>query len=143
MGIEEQFRRVAQSINAPEPKTRMNERLAPEFISANEAEKTSVIQFTAQEWELNQRGDVHGGAVASMFDTAMGMTSVVYSGGMPVATADLNISYIRPFTGQKFLFESKIHNLGRMMIRLHCVAKDAATGKTLATATSTFVPYRK
>lgn len=142
MGIEERFLEVVASVNKPEPKVRMNECLAPEFVQANETEKTSVIRYRMQEWEKNQRGDVHGGAVAAMFDTAMGMTSVAFTGNA-VATADLNISYIRPFSGQAFLFESKIHNLGRMMIRLHCVAKDETTGKTLATATSTFVPYRK
>lgn len=142
MGIQERFNEVVASVNSPEPKTRMNENLAPEFVKASEEEMTSVVRYAVKEWELNQRGDVHGGAVAAMFDTAMGMTSVAFSGN-PVATADLNISYIRPFSGQSFLFESKIHNLGRMMIRLHCVAKDEETGKTLATATSTFVPYKK
>lgn len=142
MDINKFFQSICESINSPEPKVRMNERLAPEFVSVSEEDMTSVVRFRAQEWELNQRGDLHGGAAASMFDTAMGMTSVAFSGG-PVATSDLNVSYIRPFSGKSFIFESKIHNLGRMLIRLSCVAKDEESGKVLATATSNFVPYRE
>lgn len=118
---------------------RLNDMLNPIPIWFDEKSCTAIIKFEAKDWQKNHRGEVHGGAIASMFDTAMGMSVLAFSEYMQVATADLDVSFIRPFTGKSFLFEVEIVRLGRSMARVRALAKDEETEKTLASATSNFV----
>lgn len=122
-----------------EESSRMNAMLAPEPIKCDIESQTAYIRYAAKEWECNHRGEIHGGAVAAMFDTAMGMSVLAFSDHYSVATADIAVSFIRPFTGEKFIFEVNIIKVGRSMARVRALAKDEMTCKTLASATSNFV----
>ena len=122
---------------------RMNAMLAPQPYDYDVENQTAIIRYEAQEWEKNHRGEVHGGAVAAMFDTAMGMTILAFSDHDHVATADLDVSFIRPFIGDGFLFEINVIRMGRSMARVRALAKDETTGKLLASATSNFVYSNK
>ena len=118
---------------------RLNAMLAPEFCGCDEESRSAVFRFRAQEWEKNQRGEIHGGAAASMFDTSMGMSVLAFLGCSQAATTDLTVSYIRPFTGESFLFRTEILHPGRSLVRIRATAEDEATGKLLASATANFV----
>lgn len=141
MGIRKKFHNVIDKLNHSD-KERMNEMLKPVFMGANEEELTSKIAFPYQEWACNQRGEIHGGGIAAMFDYAIGVTCWTFLDESDVATTDLHVTYIRPFTGKQFVFETQINNLGRMMVRASSIAKDSETGKILATATATFIPIK-
>lgn len=142
MGIKKKFHDIINKLNASD-KERMNEMLKPVFIGADEEALTSKIAFPYQEWACNQRGEIHGGGIAAMFDYAIGVTCWTFLGEKDVATTDMHVTYIRPFTGEEFIFENQITNLGRMMVRATSTARDSKTGKILATATATFIPVRK
>ena len=118
---------------------RLNAMLAPEFCGCDEESRSAVFRFRTQEWEKNQRGEIHGGATASMFDTSMGMSVLAFLGCSQAATTDLTVSYIRPFTGESFLFRTEILHPGRSLVRIRATAEDEATGKLLASATANFV----
>jgi len=118
---------------------RLNAMLAPEFCGCDETDRSAVFRFRLQEWEKNQRGELHGGAAASMFDTAMGMTVLAFLGCSQAATADMSVSYIKPFTGGAFLFRTEILHPGRSLVRVRATAEDEETGKLLASATANFV----
>ena len=117
----------------------MNAMLAPQPYGYDADTMTIKIRYEAQEWEKNHRGEIHGGAVAAMFDTAMGMSVLAISDSEAVATADLDVSYIRPFMGDAFIIEVNVVHPGRRLARVRALAKDEKTGKTLASATSNFV----
>lgn len=118
---------------------RMNAMLSPDPLSCDIDSMTAYIRYEAYEWEKNHRGEVHGGIVAAMFDTAMGMSVIAFSDHQSVATSDLDVSFIRPFLGESFIFEINIIQLGRRIARVRALARDEVTGKTLASATSNFV----
>lgn len=122
-----------------EESAKMNAMLAPEPYDCDVESQTTIIRYKAQSWEQNHRGEIHGGAVAAMFDTAMGMSVIGLTDNDSVATADLDVSFIRPFTGEYFLFEVNIIRAGRTMARVRALAKDQDSGKILASATSNFV----
>ena len=103
----------------------MNALLAPELCDLDE--------------ENNERGEVHGGAISAMFDTAMGITVLAYCDSVEISTADLSVSFIRPFLGESFIFRSEVIHLGRSLVRVRAIAYDEASGKTLASATTNFV----
>ena len=136
--IMDKIKRIAEEIQSSEP-GKMNDMLSPEPISCDPDTQTSRIRFEAKDWECNHRGELHGGAVASMFDVSMGMTVLGFTDHNSVATADLSVSYIRPFTGKSFIIEVNVIRAGRSMARMRAIASDEATGKVLASATSTFV----
>lgn len=139
MGIRKKFHDIIDTLNHSD-KERMNEMLKPAFIEADEEALTSKFSFPYQEWACNQRGEIHGGGIAAMFDYSIGVTCWTFLGERDVATTDLHVTYIRPFTGKKYIFETQINNLGRMMVRASSVARDSETNKILATATATFIP---
>lgn len=129
---------VAEDVLSEEA-DRMNAMLNPQPYSCDADTGTVKIRYKAQEWEKNHREEIHGGAVAAMFDTAMGMSVLALSDNDSVSTADLSVSFIRPFTGSCFIFEVNVIHPGRRLTRVRAIARDEATGKTLASATANFV----
>ena len=81
----------------------MNALLAPELCDLDEENLISEMRFRKYEWESNERGEVHGGAISAMFDTAMGITVLAYCDSVEISTADLSVSFIRPFLGESFI----------------------------------------
>lgn len=112
--------------------------IEPAVVDCSFEKRTSVIRYEKKEWQKNHRGEVHGGAVATMFDVAMGMTCSAFAGGENVTTTDMNISYIRPFFGDRFDFEVELLHLGKNMIRVRAIVRDVETKKELASATSNY-----
>lgn len=117
----------------------MNSLMAPEPCGYDEDRMAAEIRFKRKDWERNERGEIHGGAISAMFDTAMGMTVLAYSESESISTADLSVSFIRPFLGDSYMFKTEIVHLGRSLVRVRAVAYDEESGKTLASATSNFV----
>lgn len=139
--IYDRLQKRAEQINSSKG-GRLNALLAPEFCGCDEENRSAVFRFKSQEWEKNQRGEIHGGAVAAMFDTAMGMTVLAFLDCSQAATADMSVSYIKPFTGNSFVFNTEILHPGRNLVRIRATAEDETTGKILASATANFV-YKK
>lgn len=139
---EERFKEIERQV-ADGDHMRLNSMLAPEFISCDEEKSTSKIRFEIKDWERNQRGEGHGGAVSSMFDTAMGITVMALSEAEAVSTADLSVSFIRPFLGKGCIIESEIIHPGKTLIRVSARAFDEDTGKCLASASGNFVRLRR
>lgn len=67
------------------------------LLAVDDAARTVHLHFHAPPQSANIRGDVQGGFVAAMLDTAAGtaMVMVLPKGGFTV-TLDLNVSYMRP-----------------------------------------------
>ena len=139
--VYDRLQKRAEQINSSKG-GRLNALLAPEFCGCDEESRSAVFRFKAQEWEKNQRGEIHGGAAAAMFDTSMGMTVLAFLECSQAATTDLSVSYIRPFTGDSFIFNTEILHPGRSLVRIRATAEDEETGKLLASATANFV-YKK
>ena len=127
MDIGKRFEEILQHVKHPS-ELRLNNMLDP---------------FVLGYQEDDQRDEIHGGAIASMFDTAMGVTAAAYQGTGSVSTADLQVSFIRPFLSGAFIFSTQITSLGKTLIRTTCVAREKQSGKIVATASGTFVPYKK
>jgi len=137
MNMKDKYQQITEAVISHFP-ARLNGLLAPEAIDCSEDTQMSRVRFTAKEWEKNQRGELHGGAAASMFDTCIGITAAAFADSN-VTTADLSVSYIRPFIGSSYIFESKVVHLGRTLIRIEGKAFDESSGKLLASAQGMFV----
>jgi len=90
--------------------------------------------------ELTQNhGVVHGGAIASLIDTATAFAIIsLLAPKERVTTVDLTISYLRPLTKGRVTAVAKVRRAGR---RLFVVSADITgeDGKLAATALSTYI----
>ncbi len=89
--------------------------------------------------ELTQNhGIVHGGAIASLIDTATAFAILtVIAPKDRVTTVDLTISYLRPVTEGRIRAVAKVVRAGR---RLFVVSAEVfAAGKLATTALSTYI----
>jgi uncharacterized protein (TIGR00369 family) len=83
-------------------------------------------------------GLMHGGATASLIDTATGYaTASVLDKGEKAATIDLTISYLHPVTKGTVTCTAKVIKNGRRFITLTAEAKNDE-GKLVATALTTY-----
>jgi uncharacterized protein (TIGR00369 family) len=90
--------------------------------------------------ELTQNhGVVHGGAVASLIDTAMAFAIIpLLAPKERVTTVDLTISYLRPVTGGRMRAAAKVIRAGRRLIVVSADVFDSQETLT-ATALSTYI----
>ncbi|RKJ38952.1 PaaI family thioesterase [bacterium 1XD42-8] len=121
---------------------RIDKMLNPSFIRMDLDAQTTEILFYAQEWEKNLRDELHGGVISSMFDVAMGVTAAGFK-ERTVTTAELHVSFIKPFCSEAFVFSSQIMSMGNTLIRTAGIAREKDSKKIVATATGTFVPLKK
>ncbi len=118
---------------------RVNSLLEPKLVDFDQINNTATISFKIKDWEKNQRGECHGGIVATMFDVALGISAKAYSDHPSTATADLSVNYIRPFLEEEYYFVVEAVNIGKNLIRLRGTAVSPITKKVAATAQATFV----
>ena len=90
--------------------------------------------------ELTQNhGVVHGGAIASLIDTAMAFSIItLLAPREKVTTVDLTVSYLRPLTKGRVTAKARVVRAGR---RLFAVSAEvfADDGSLASTALSTYI----
>jgi uncharacterized protein (TIGR00369 family) len=113
------------------------ELLGIEVVSAEEGMARLMLQ--AEERHLNPGGTVHGGAIATLLDTAMGTAVATTTGGgeIPV-TVEMKVNYLEP--GQQGLLAAtaRIHKRGRRFTVLEADVVQEESGEVIAYATGTF-----
>ena len=115
----------------------MNVRL----VGCNYEEKSVTYAFPTQKWQVNEKGGIHGGAIAGMFDTAFGVVANFTAGENEATTTDMTISFLRGVDyGMELEMTVYIVKAGRSLIRQRAELKDAATGKLLATGSGSWMP---
>ena len=115
----------------------MNVRL----VGCNYEEKSVTYAFPTQKWQVNEKGGIHGGAIAGMFDTALGVVANFTAGENEATTTDMTISFLRGVEyGMELELTVYIVKAGRSLIRQRAELTDAATGKLLATASGSWMP---
>jgi len=116
----------------------LNDMIDPQFVDCDPAKQSCRVRYKKFKWEDNGRGEVHGGVISAMMDTTMGINAIALTSDS-VSTADMTISFLRPFTGKSFIVESEAVQLGSRVIRLMAKAYDEETGKCLAMSTGSFM----
>ena len=100
---------------------------------------TATLSLLVRKELTQNHGVVHGGAIASLIDTATAFAIIsVLAPKERVTTVDLTISYLRPLTGGRVKAIAKVLRAGR---RLFVVSADIfdKDGKLTTTALSTYI----
>ena len=116
-------------------------KLEREFCGCDFEQQRISHRFKTQPWQKNERGDVHGGIIGSMFDSAIGTAAIFAAGGKEATTMDLNVSFLRPLDGDSHaMVHTYIMKNGRTVIRLRGEMICEESGKLVATATGNWFP---
>ena len=118
-----------------------DEKMQARLIPCDYEEQTVTYTFTTQRWQINEKGGIHGGAIAGMFDTAFGVVANFTAGENEATTTDMAISFLRGVEyGMELHLKVYIVKAGRSLIRQRAELTDAATGKLLAMASGSWMP---
>ena len=111
------------------------ERLGAEVEVADDG--SARMRFTAREEHLNQAGTLHGGVLATLVDTAMGMAvrSTTADGEVP-ATSQLTVTYLRPGKPGPLEVTARVRTRGEHLTV--CEADVDQDGRSLVHAVATF-----
>ena len=96
------------------------------------------VRMSMQDHLLNLHGRMHGGALFSLIDTALGQAShSLFGGEAGSMTLECKINYIRAVSDGEVICHAKVLNAGRKVHVLE--AKVEQAGKLIATAQATFI----
>jgi uncharacterized protein (TIGR00369 family) len=88
---------------------------------------------------MQNNGVVHGGAIASLIDTATAFAIIpLLTPEEKVTTVDLTISYLRPLTKGRVTTTARVVRAGRRLFVVSAEVK-GEDGKLAATALSTYI----
>lgn len=118
-----------------------DEKMQARLFSCDYEAQTVTFAFPAQTWQINEKGGIHGGAIAGMFDTAFGVVANLTAGENEATTTDMTVSFLRGVEyGMELHLTVYIVKAGRSLIRQRAELTDAATGRLLATASGSWMP---
>lgn len=100
---------------------------------------TATLGFTVRKELTQNHGVVHGGAIASLIDTATAFAIIsLLAPKDRVTTVDLTISYLRPLTEGRITAVAKVVRAGRRLFVVSAEVFDD-DGKLATTALSTYI----
>lgn len=105
-------------------------------------DRTVVFSFSPKEWALNNYNGVHGGIIASVFDTGMGLSAHAACGKF-VTTTDLTVDYLKPMIGKRFTLSVEYTHVGRKLISECGKITDDETGDLCAVCMASFMIIEK
>lgn len=96
------------------------------------------LRMAMQEQMLNLHGRMHGGALYSLIDTALGQAShSLFGGEAGSMTLECKINYIRGVEAGELVCHARVLNAGR---KVHVLEAKVEQGdKLIATAQATFI----
>lgn len=102
-------------------------------------EEGIFVEIKVEEKHLQALGMVHGGAIASILDSAIGLNinkELIEKGKLAI-TSQLNVHYLKPVSGGKIIAKARPLFIGSKVAVGYGELKDEK-GETVAVATSTF-----
>lgn len=102
-------------------------------------EGRAEVVMEAGDEHLNPAGTVHGGAIATLVDVAMGRAvgSMIDEGERPV-TIEMKLNYLEPGRPGELVAVAEVRRRGRLFTVVQAEVVQVEDGETLAEAMGTF-----
>ena len=97
----------------------------------------ATVAITADDRHLNDHGTVHGGVIATLADTAMGMA--VASDGQSPVTVEMKVTYVHPGEAGPLQAAALVRKRGKRVTIVEAEVTDGE-GELVALALGTFTP---
>lgn len=123
------------------PESPMGAHAALHVVSADAGEVS--VRCTPDESHFNRIGSVHGGLMCTLLDSALGgAVHTTVPAGTGFTSIDINVSYLRAVFPENapLVCNARVTKPGRRVVFAEGEVIDAR-GKTVATATSTFLVF--
>lgn len=118
-----------------------DEHLEGSLIGCDYENRTVTFGFPTLSWQVNEKGRIHGGPIAGMFDTGLGIVANLLAGENETATTDMAVSYINGIEmGMELEMTVYVVKVGRSLIRTRGELRDRATKQLLAIGMGSFLP---
>ncbi len=117
--------------------------IKPMLLECSCDDMSTLIGFPGQAWETNPNGVIHGGIIATMMDTAIGITTIALTDTL-TPTINLQISYLHPCPADGTIaVRSHITMLGGSVIHARAEMYDTREPNTLvATAEGAYRRFK-
>lgn len=116
-----------------------------QFIGVRFVEKLEdggVVELPLRPEHINRDGALHGGATASLVDSALGMTISRHRPGALFTTTELKINYLRPVKEGVLRARAQFKRNGRRLI-VGAVDVEDGEGRLVATALLTYMVLKE
>ena len=101
------------------------------------------VAMVAGEGHLNPAGAVHGGAIATLVDVAMGkaVASTISDAELPV-TIEMKVNFLEPGRPGLLMARAEVRRRGRLFTVVQAEVTQSEDGETVAEAMGTFTSTR-
>jgi uncharacterized protein (TIGR00369 family) len=101
-------------------------------------EGVARIVFEAGDRHLNEHGTVHGGAIATLVDVAMGMAVVAADADARPVTIEMKVTYLEPVRPGELVVVAKVRKHGRRVsiVEAEVTQEDELVAHAISTFTS-------
>lgn len=97
------------------------------------------VTLVATEGHLNPAGTVHGGAIATLIDVAMGRAvASVFAGDERPVTIEMKVNFLEAGEPGEMVAEAQVSRRGRRFLVVHAHVTQTASDETLAEAIGTY-----
>lgn len=109
------------------------------LVESDVGDGRATISLTAGARHLNPAGTVHGGAIATLIDLAMGraVASLIDDGERPV-TVEMKVNYLEAGELGELVARARVSRRGRRFTVVHADVTQSGSGETVAEAMGTF-----
>ena len=116
---------------------RVNDKMAPRFVSCNAENRAMSVAFTAQEWMLNPNGTLHGGILSTAMDIALSVLARYLAKKRVMVTAQLSMNFLRAIQeNDTFTVHATADHVGRRSVVIQAYVTVNDTDKRAATASA-------
>lgn len=125
--------------NSGDQRERVNGLMAVDYCDCDVDRLSVTLEFKVLPWELNRGGFLHGGIICAMLDHTAGAAASSYT-GIWCPTVDMDVRFLsfgKP--GDSLLCTGRIVAPGRRILHMEAILQDKATGKVVASSTSTYL----
>lgn len=136
--MKKRLERYREYVYAEQDPDSFSARLRSEIVDCDAERQWLTLRFATKPWMQNPGGVVHGGILSSMFDIAMGCTSMALA-GVYNPTVHLSVSFLSPGPlNDALLVTATATRVGRTFTQLTAEMVVESTGVCCATATGIF-----
>jgi uncharacterized protein (TIGR00369 family) len=140
--FEEGIRRTIEHVVLTE-EGHINELIKPGFGSCSEEKVSITLEYPVMAWESNSNNVMHGGIIATIMDTTLGILANYLSSGSGKAfapTINMSINYLKPIpVGETLCVEAKVVSFGKSLITVYGESYISGTTDITASATATYI----
>ena len=96
------------------------------------------VALDADDRHLNAHGTVHGGAIATLVDTAMGAAVTATEGGERPVTIEMKVTYLEPGMPGRLVAKAVVRKRGKRITIVEAEVNQEGSDELVALALATF-----